>query len=98
MGAGQVADFAEFAAWANLILNAGSQVVLALSFHAIGPRFRGLIGVVAFLVTQDPDPILLNDGTFLINYAEDFSSAQSRFSTWLERVIVEGLNQWRRTL
>jgi Fic family protein len=96
--AGHVADFAEFAAWANLVLNAGSQVTLALSFHAIGPRFRGLVGVVAYLVTQDPDPILIQDGAFLINYAEDFSSAQSRFSTWLERVIVEGLNQWRRTL
>ncbi len=33
-----------------------------------------------------------------INYTEDPAAAQTRFSAWLERVIVEGLNQWRQTL
>jgi fido (protein-threonine AMPylation protein) len=42
--------------------------------------------------------ILVPGGTFLINYAEDLATAQKRFEPWLERVIVEGLNAWRRTL
>jgi hypothetical protein len=30
--------------------------------------------------------------------AEDLAAARTRFSAWLERVIVEGLNEWRKTL
>jgi hypothetical protein len=26
------------------------------------------------------------------------SAAEARFAPWLERVIVEGLNEWRRTI
>ncbi len=98
MKAGHVADFGEFNAPAHLLLNTGRQESLVLSFHGIGPRYRGLIGVVACLAVQGAEPALIEGGTFQINYEEDLASAQARFSTWLERVIVEGLSQWRRTL
>ena len=70
--------------------------MLRLSFYAVGPRFRGIISVLAYLSIQGMEPIVLS--TFLINYKEDLASAQQRFSTWLERVIVTGLNQWRASL
>jgi hypothetical protein len=41
---------------------------------------------------------MIEGGTFLINYAESNDHAQTRFSFWLERIIVAGLNQWRLTL
>ena len=96
---GHVADFAEYNHSAQVLLNTGGpQATLALSFHAIGPRFRGIIGVVAYLALPGPITVLIPDGTFQINYAEDLETAQARFSAWLERVIVGGLNEWRRFL
>jgi Fic family protein len=94
---GQVAIYEEFFAAPLLTLNTGKVAQLVLSFHALGPRFRGLIGVVAFLSVENK-LTLLNDGTFQINYEESPESAQARFVPWLERVIVAGLDQWRRTL
>jgi Fic family protein len=96
--AGYVANYQEFDASVQLLLNTKPGTVLALSFHGIGPNFRGLIGVVAYFVPHNAEPILSEGGNFLINYAEDLAVAQARFSAWLERMILEGLNQWRRTL
>jgi Fic family protein len=96
--AGQTADFNEYSVTAQLGLITGRNDVVVLSFQALGPRFHGIVGVVAYLLVQGAEPLLLKDGTFLINYEEDLASAQTRFSAWLERVIVEGLNEWRRTL
>jgi Fic family protein len=96
--AGQVPHFAEYNASAQLSLNTGRAEHIAVSFHAIGPRYRGFIGLVAYLTMQGTEPVLIKGGTFQVNYEEDLATAQSRFSAWLERVIVEGLAQWRRTL
>jgi hypothetical protein len=96
--AGQVADFGEYNAVVRLLLQAGRPDELALSFHGIGPRYRGLVGVVAYLSVQGSEPRLIDGGSFQINYEEDAASAQKRFSSWLEGVIVHGLKQWRRTL
>jgi Fic family protein len=96
--AGQTPDYAAYNALSQLNLQAGTNAALALSFHAIGPRFRGLIGVVPYLAIQGTEPTLIEGGTFQINYEEDLDSAQKRFAAWLDRVIVNGLNMWRRTL
>ncbi len=95
--AGHVPDFAEYNGIVQLNLHTGTMSVLALSFHAIGPRFRGLIGVVPYLTTQGAEPALIG-ATFQINYEEDLVSATTRFSAWLDDVIVKGLNMWRLTL
>lgn len=80
---------------AQLNLQTGTPAALVLSFQAIGPRFRGLIGVVAYLTIL---ATLIDGGTFQINYEEDLASAEKRFSAWLDRVTVNGLNMWRLTL
>ena len=95
---GYAVDFHEYQATGALLLNTGRSDAIVLSFHALGPRFHGLIGVIAYLSLQGAEPVLIKHGTFEINYAEDLAAAQTRFSAWLERVIVEGLNQWRQTL
>ena len=96
--AGQLPDFGEYNLVQQLLLTTDRRAAISLSFHGIGPRFRGLIGVVAYLSWQGKEPSLIEGGTFQINYEEDLSSAQSRFSKWLEHMIVEGLNQWRQSL
>jgi hypothetical protein len=91
------ADFNEYKATLQLALNAGREDSLMVTFQATGPRFRGIIGVLAYLSIQGVEPIQIGS-SFQINYEEEFAHAQSRFSPWLEGTIVEALNQWRRTL
>jgi fido (protein-threonine AMPylation protein) len=95
---GHVADFAEYGALVELTLNVRRNDILTLLFYAVGPRYRGIIGIVGYVLLLGVRPVLIKDGAFLINYEEDLATAQKRFSTWLERVIVEGLNEWRKTL
>lgn len=96
--AGHKPDFSAFNTLVELVLHTGIRAALTLSFHGIGPLFRGLIGVVPYLVFRGGDPAPIEPGIFQINYEEDFSSAQERFSKWLDLIIVEGLNMWRLTL
>jgi len=96
--AGIAPDLAEFDQAVRLRLNTGRQEALAISFQGIGPRFRGFIGVVGYLFVQGPGPLPIEGATFQINYEEDIETAKSRFSKWLDGVVVRGLNQWRQSL
>jgi fido (protein-threonine AMPylation protein) len=91
-------DVHKEAGQALLLLGAGRYDAIGIKFRALGIRFRGIVGVDPYLFIQSAEPVPLRDGTFLINYEEDLRSAQTRFSAWLDRVIVEGLNEWRKTL
>lgn len=82
---------------AYLLSKAEVQSYLFLKFDVIRPEYRGLIHVLPYFVTQG-NPKLTDGGIFLINYEEDLASAIARFSLWLDRVIVNGLNMWRLTL
>jgi hypothetical protein len=96
---GQQFDLASYNKRVQLGLSLeGSEAALVLFFYGVGPRYRGIIGVVAYLYSKGNEPTILEGGTFQINYEEDLASAQSRFAPWLERMIVEGLNGWRRRL
>lgn len=95
---GQDPQLEEYNNVLGLGLQAGRRDRLMFSFHALGPRFRGIIGVVVYLVLEGKEPEVLEGGTFQINYEEEPASAESRFSRWLERMIVAGLNRWRESL
>jgi len=95
---GHIADFAKYNSLIQLTLHARRSDALSLSFHALGPRYRGIIGVVAYLSIDGSAPSLIEGGSFLINYDEDLKRAEIRFSAWLEDVVIEGLKVWRRTL
>ena len=97
--AGQKPDFVEFSSVVLLMFQSKSPDYLALSFHAIGPAFRGLIGVVPYLkLDRSPTPISINVTPFQINYEEDLETARTRFSEWLEQFVIAGLAEWRKTL
>ncbi|HEY3823340.1 MAG TPA: Fic family protein [Bryobacteraceae bacterium] len=96
--AGMTPDFDEYTEVVGLNLHTGNHESLAISFHGIGPRLRGLIGVVAYLEIPTIAGLLIEGGTFQINYEEDLETAKARFAPWLNQVIVRGLNRWRQTL
>ena len=96
--AGYLADFGEYNVLVQLFFNSPEgQDWLGLSFHAVGPRYRGIIGVLGYLAVRG-EPVTLEGGSFQINYEEGVNSAQARFSAWLDRMIVEGLDAWRRNM
>jgi Fic family protein len=67
--------------------------------HAIGSKFRGLIGIAAFYIPTGSEPSqVTSDGIFQVNYAESPESAERRFRPWLERAITQSLVLWRKTL
>ena len=96
--ADHIPDFDMYDALVQLSMQTGTTSILVLSFQAIGPRFRGLISVIPYLTFYGTGPSLIEDGLFQINYEESPPSARKRFSAWLDRVIVNGLNKWRLTL
>jgi Fic family protein len=94
----QVADPVEFTFVVQLQMLTTRPDAFVIAAYALGPRYRGIVGVIAYLAVYEAEPELIEGGTFQINYEEDLESAKARFSPWLEGVIVKGLDQWRRTL
>lgn len=96
--AGHNANFRDYSVVVQLLLKTDRQDSLSFSFHALGPGYRGIIGVVAYSELQSKDTSPLEGGTFQINYEESPDKAVSRFTPWLERMITLGLDEWRRSL
>lgn len=96
--AGIVPDLSEFDDEVILGLDTGRNEHLAISFHGIGPIYRGLIGVAGYLYAGGAGGTPIEGPIFQINYEETVESATRRFSAWLDGVIVRGLNEWRRSL
>lgn len=73
-----------------------------VSAHAIGSKFRGLIGFMVLF--QQPSGIvpakarIVSKEIFQVNYAESLESAERRFRPWLEESLVNALTLWRKSL
>ena len=66
--------------------------------HAIGSKFRGLIGMVVVFDGRGARDVLLSKETFQVNYAESYENAERRFRPWLEESLVNALTLWRKSL
>jgi Fic family protein len=67
--------------------------------HAIGSKFRGLIGFAAvFRATHSGTKVAVSKEPFQVNYAESYESAEHRFRPWLEESLVNALTLWRKNL
>ena len=100
------ANIAEFAAWRRLGLeteNGRSEIVL--SFHAVGREYRGIVGAsLSFYRKPETDEgrstiedrCTVGKELFQINYLESLEAVQARFSTWLDKHLLEALDLWRR--
>ncbi len=75
----------------------GATSRIVVSFHGGGPAFRGLL-VAEGLFETGGVVTAISDDAFRINHIEEVDEAKRRFWRWLDRILIEGLAQWRRTL
>jgi fido (protein-threonine AMPylation protein) len=65
--------------------------------HAVGSKFRGLIGIVAVFRDHRTAEVTSRE-PFQVNYAESYENAERRFRPWLEESLVNALTLWRKSL
>jgi hypothetical protein len=70
---------------------------IEIQAHAIGSKFRGLIGIVA-VFSDSMQKHLASKEPFQVNYAESYENAERRFRPWLEESLVNALTLWRKSL
>ncbi|MCP3959764.1 MAG: Fic family protein [bacterium] len=104
---GYYANTGAYRSWARLVIQAGSQAEILVSFHATGHEFRGIVGASACFFRREEteegerqivDLTPLAQDLFQVNYRESPDAATSRFQDWLEDVLVSGLEVWRTGL
>ena len=93
--------------WVRLRMetDTGNAEMLA-SFHVIGPKFRGLLGVSLCFYRRQQDEhgqsqvIELESASSEVlqfNYIEPPRSVETRFRRWLEHSMVTGLSHWHQS-
>jgi len=71
---------------------------ITIQAFAIGSKFRGLIGIVAFYVAATGDSQPVAEEPFQVNSAELPENSERRFLPWLERSLARALTLWRQSL
>ena len=71
--------------------------IIEVQAHAIGSKFRGLIGIVVGYGDFTGDR-LASVQQFQVSYTESPESAERRFRPWLEESLVNALTLWRKSL
>ena len=103
---GYYANIGEFSAWRRLVLETESgRSEIVLSFHGIGPDYRGIVGVsLSFYRKAETDEghsmiedqYTVSKELFQINYLESLEAVRARFDTWLDKYLLQALDLWRR--
>jgi len=71
---------------------------IEVNAHAIGSKFRGLIGIATLVEVSGKDTRVASKESFQVNYAEPYQSTERRFRAWLEESLVNALTLWRKSL
>lgn len=104
---GYFANIRRYSSWARLSIAEERQANIIISIHSIGRDFVGLLGASAFMTFRDTDeesslasdgPIPLSAEVFQIAYNEQETLLSERFVEWLDKVVLLGLEQWRRQI
>jgi Fic family protein len=72
--------------------------IIAVQAHAIGSKFRGLIGIGIVFNGTSGVTELASKEAFQVNYAESYENMERRFIPWLEQGLVDALTFWRKSL
>jgi fido (protein-threonine AMPylation protein) len=70
---------------------------VSIHAHAVGSKFRGLIGFAATF-SDGGEKQIASEAPFQVNYAEPYDSVERRFRVWLERSLARALTMWRQSL
>lgn len=103
---GYYADTRTYRAWVRLRISEERETDLVLSFHSLGSNSVGIFAVAAFVEYRDRDenqtttdgPYPASEEVFQFSYREPEEGLRDRFDAWLSRVILLGLDLWRRQL
>ena len=79
-------------------ISTARETFIELNAHAIGSKFRGLIGMVVLFGSKGDRARIASHEPFQVNYAESYESAERRFKPWLEESLVNALTLWRKSL
>jgi len=101
------ADTMKYKEWVRLRIFDARQSSIVFSFHSVGVRFVGILGVSAFVEFRETEetqhgapegPYRVSDVVFEFSYLDDLPSLRDRFARWLGDALAMGLDQWRRQL
>jgi Fic family protein len=81
-----------------LTISGQNTAFIQVQAHAIGSKFRGLIGIVTIFRPASGSTCMASDEVFQVNYAESRENAQKRFGPWFEKSLVNALTVWRKSL
>ena len=101
------ADTRTYRSWVRLKIKEDRQTEIILSFHALGFEFLGIMAASAFIEYRDRTeeqevtseiPRILCSEVFQFSYNEQEDVVVPRFKSWLDNVLLVGLDQWRKQL
>lgn len=101
------ANLRKYHSWVRLKLKERRQAEIVVSLHPVGRDFEGLMGASAFLEyrgqeedgsTRVDGPYFFNSKLFYFSFKEERNNVESLFSNWMDEIIVNGIDEWRRQL
>lgn len=101
------ADTRTYHSWIRLKIKEDRQTEITLSFHALGAEFFGIMAASAFIEYRDKTeqqevifdkPGILCSEIFQFYYTEQEKFVTQRFQSWLENILIVGLDQWKNQL
>jgi Fic family protein len=101
------ADTRTYHSWIKLKIKEDRQTEITLSFHALGAEFFGIMAASAFIEYRDKTeqqevifnkPDILCSEIFQFSNIEQESFVTQRFQSWLENILIVGLDQWKNQL
>ncbi|MCI0423233.1 MAG: Fic family protein, partial [Acidobacteria bacterium] len=104
---GYFANLPFYQAWALLCIRTDHQAEILFSFHGIGQETSGVLGCSAMLFTREKsgtgETVVgevkpLTDAPFEFTYVEESADVQNRFRRWLDKCVLTGLEEWRKTV
>ncbi len=98
MNAGYQPNTSDYDQGGGLEFSAPGRWTVMVKGHAIGSRFRGLIGIIVTFGVEDQAAVLASPDVFQVNHFESQDAAEARFRPWLERSLARAIDLWRKSL
>lgn len=99
------ADLSTYRAWITLYIRDENWTRIGLSFHSMGESFSGVFSVTPWVQTQlldigshSVEPVKVSEEMFQFSANEELDQLVQRFNKWLDRILITGLDYWRRHL
>jgi hypothetical protein len=101
------ADTGTYRRWVRLVIREERTVDLVVSFHSLGFNHSGMLVASAFLEFRQKEddgtasvegPHILCEEPFEFSYFDSLEQLVGRFDSWLKKVVLTGVDGWRRQL